>query len=299
MASFTCPHCGACLTVTAEDALLGDGYADPLIAATMRQMGIGGPRAGSQRYTTQRPAVQVRGRRVAGRPGASGMTAGAGWWEEGYTEARFEQPARQPTTQGDVQVPVLQALISGAIVGGCTLALFGGVALAWRWPWPAVVVPTMAAALGTTAALWFNLLEDSRRLLRKLEIYTQTDLDGDGLTGEPLTQRERLDVTVTTNPPGAPDDGKVYPGGKVTFHSLPIDRARLLTLAGEVDDGRRKWAARSLAGCAGLSVSEAAALVEAMLSAGFLRYRNGQKNHPQGHELTGAGRALIRRVRAE
>lgn len=292
MATVTCPHCGATLTVTVEaggaPGLLPGG--DPLIAEAMRSVGIGG-----RRYATLRPDYVGSGRRLVGQPGAPGAVAGAGWWAEGYDEARFEQPARQPTVAGDVHVPALQALISGAIAGAGALALFGGMALAWRWPWPAVVVPTIAATVGTVAALWFNLLEDSRRLLRRLEVYTtdRPDLE------RPAAAADRLDVMVAENRPDAPDDGRVYTGGRVTFHSLPVSRQRLVAVADEVDAGRRRWAARSLAGCAGLSAHEAAALVDAMLEAGFLRYRNGQKNHPAGHELTGAGRALLRRARGE
>lgn len=161
-----CPVCGARFTVNHT------ATGDPAIANLMREAGIGskpqmrsyGPerqpsREGSWVSYSQEPAVP----------------------EQRWTERVYEAPSRQPTTQADVAVPLLQSLASGMMAG---LALIAPT-VAWHWSW---YVPVLGACL-TMAGAWLLLILDHRRLLRTVERWIGEDLDRDGHIGEPEPQR--------------------------------------------------------------------------------------------------------------
>jgi hypothetical protein len=198
--------------------------------------------------------------------------------------AAWSQPARIPTPQSDVIVPFSQAVITGGIMFFLAIV----VTITQRWPW---YVPLIAGLL-TLAAVWLILLWDHRRSLWAAA-RPAPSLEPD--PAQAPAQPETLNVTVTHNPQPSPDD-RLQVGGSMTFCELPTGKAQLARIGAEVADGRRKWSGEALAGCAGLSVRGADKLVKAMLKGGLLRYREGKPNHPDGAELTPAGRALIRKA---
>jgi hypothetical protein len=116
-----------------------------------------------------------------------GAVAGA-MIPEQWTEAYFQQPARNPSVAGDVIVPLYQSLASGVMAG----VLVAIPTLAWSWPWTVPAVSTVVV----TAAVWAWRLVDLVDLLRKVERWTNTDLDGDGKIGEAPVPVVKVETTV-------------------------------------------------------------------------------------------------------
>ena len=201
------------------------------------------------------------------------------WQEITYTE-----PARAANTEGDVAVPLLQALITGALTGTVTLILMAMFFSTLRenvWPelrfWHLIYT-----WLGTTAIVtlikWRDLLDDSRDLLRKMETYIGQDLDGDGHVGEP--ERVRLEMVDKR-------DGK----NRQMFGDIPVDRQRMETFMRAALNGQSLTVSR-WTGSAGLfSRSEFGAMCDTLRRAGILAW-DGSKN--QGQILTRAGQAAFR-----
>lgn len=86
-----------------------------------------------------------------------------------YTDTERRIP-RGSTLEGDVLVPFLQSVITGAI----------GALVSWTF-WEA---PLPGFAVGF-ALCWLILLVQTRSLLREVERVTRRDLDGDGVVGPP------------------------------------------------------------------------------------------------------------------
>lgn len=108
--------------------------------------------------------------------GAMGIVSG-GMAEEQWQEITYEEPARTPTIQGDVVVPLGQAVVSGVIVAA--IATFGTIRFSCPW-W----VPIFAG-VSVTGIIWWWRMNDLSGLLRRAERYIGKDLDGDGVVGEP------------------------------------------------------------------------------------------------------------------
>lgn len=182
-----------------------------------------------------------------------------------FTEATRETPSRPPTFEGDVLVPVCQALVTGSLAFMVILAA----SLKWGWSewWAA------GACLLVVAVSWFWLLTDSRHLLRTVETIIGKDLDGDGAVGSKTVKVEVVDEKARS----------------VRFLDLPEEATKAVAVA--VLKSGRAFSRRGLSGV--ISEGDFAKLSGAMVEAGLARYKDGK---PQaGMELTGSGRAMLRK----
>jgi len=110
---------------------------------------------------------------------------GGGQWERGRAFALGDAPpgdytretptGKADTVESGVKVPLLQAVITGG-VAGVVVTIPTAI---YHWPW--IVPPCMA--IGTFGLSWWLLLQDTRRLLRRIETFVGRDLDGDGEIG--------------------------------------------------------------------------------------------------------------------
>jgi hypothetical protein len=201
---------------------------------------------------------------------------------ERWNEIRFEKPTRAPTREGDVIVPALQAVISGALTAAGVGFVTTLLAIWQHWPW--YVVPVGAFAGGLTMAIlqWTELLNDSRRLLREVETWIREDLDGDGHVGEPEDDGVHLEV------------GREREDGKSAFFAdLPISPVAFTTWARAAVNGM-SLAQTSWTGSQGLfSRSEYDQLLAFLTRAGVVAWCNPDAK-AQGRELTRSGRAALR-----
>ena len=199
----------------------------------------------------------------------------------------------------DVRVPLLQAIITGFLCA----ALTGSIASAWavRERITALVplgvyVVTLS---GVTTFTWVRMLSQSVRSQYQRETYTQ---QADNEEPEPTAQaQDNMSVTVITKAPGNTDESRLEPGDVQENYGLPVSRDTLRAVYKSVLCNAHQWSQRSVSAIpgAGLSEPQARDLLGAMLEAGLLAHRGGQPNHPKGHTLTPAGRAIGRQLGAE
>jgi len=192
---------------------------------------------------------------------------------------RTQQPRRLATLESDLAVPVLQAVAigvaAGLAIGVLTLALGGWLADlrgGQLWAWAGRLAGVTSAVGSSGVLVWFVL--DTRAALHRIERVTGRDLDRDGHVGTPPTTR------ITIQDP----DRK-----RTRFADLPLEDARLASVASEVLGNGASWSRRSLGSV--LSQNEYEQLSSEMLRAGLLRELPGRRR-----ELTGSGRALLRRL---
>lgn len=122
-------------------------------------------------------------------------------------EYERREPTREPTLVGDVAVPGLQALVTGAVLGAAGGAL-AGLAGADRW------LPVSVAVGGAVTGLaWLVLLSEQRRLLWRVETIIGADLNQDGAVGKP-----------TGAPEGEPRDRLVLLHSNTERNRSPIRR---------------------------------------------------------------------------
>jgi hypothetical protein len=99
-----------------------------------------------------------------------------------------EEPAqRYQSTQTEVAIPTLQALIPSAAWGMLAGILAGGVVTWQRWPWYVVPVVGLVVCVGLFAWSVTRRMQERRDLLWKREQLERRDLDGDGAIGDPQT----------------------------------------------------------------------------------------------------------------
>jgi hypothetical protein len=131
---------------------------------------------------------------------------------------------------------------------------------------------------------WLYLLHDHRRLLRTVEEWTRGDPPEAPPTHPPA---ETLRVEVRER---RPEGGTVW-----TLADLPISRATLRAHALAVWDGVAHWSRRDLAARdSNIGDDRARQIMAALEDHGFLAYPDGNRNHPEGAQLTAKGRALVR-----
>jgi hypothetical protein len=265
--TFACPHCGAPVRVIPEETLLSG--ADPDKMELLAQA-IGLPQ----------PAMYRRPDGIANRtayrpvPGV-GAVAGA-MIPEQWTEAYFQQPARNPSVAGDVIVPLYQSLASGAMAG----VLVAIPTLAWSWPWTVPAVSTVVV----TAAVWAWRLVDLVDLLRKVERWTNTDLDGDGKIGKAEPQR----VTVETLHKDA--QGNIE---RITYDDITADEDQLRALAWGLLMERRPFSRREWTAAPHkvFSPDQFTTLQDEMIDGGLLSPKGSGAN--AGYKLSLTGRKFL------
>lgn len=97
------------------------------------------------------------------------------------------EPVRDPGLGSDFVLPLLQSVVTGALVGGL-VALSGVGGGGWRVFWLAFLVVALLA--------WFWTLSVAREALWRLESVLQKDFDGDGAVGAPEPARPVVRVEV-------------------------------------------------------------------------------------------------------
>lgn len=204
---------------------------------------------------------EVRGRRldhVASIPGFQGGQGGLG------PVPASPVPSRAATLEGDVAVPVCQAVFSGILAGVPAAAVSMALEGPW-WAGPAVLA-------GVTAGVWAVLLYDHRQLLRiRLK-----------------------DITLPAVRAAVPSEVRVEVTDRearsMRYVDLPVGDDILQAVAVAVLGGQRPFSRRGLSGV--VSEGDFNRLSGAMMEGGLARYRDGK---PQaGIELTGSGRAVLR-----
>jgi hypothetical protein len=184
-------------------------------------------------------------------------------------------PARAADIKADLLVPLGQAVVTGALVGG--LGIMAAVKV--RPGIDAFAVWVIVAGLVATA-VWVYLLIESRRLLWTIERVTGRDIDGDGEKGKPALPPIQVEVTS---------------GQKQVYLELPGKPEALAALARGVLAGR-PMAEDSWSGRAGpFSRSEFRQIRDTLIERGLATWRNPDAK-AQGCELTAAGRAVFRRL---
>jgi hypothetical protein len=195
-------------------------------------------------------------------------------WAPGDIET--SAPARAADIKADLLVPLGQALVTGAFVGG--LGIMAAVKV--QPGVDALAVWVIVSGLVATG-VWVYLLRESRRLLWQRETVTGRDLNGDGVIGQPVALPP-LRVEVTS-------------GQKQIYLELPGKPEALAMLARGVLAGR-PMAEDSWSGGAGpFSRSEFRAIRDTLIERGLATWRNPDAK-AQGCELTHAGRAMFRRL---
>ena len=97
-----------------------------------------------------------------------------------------EEPAqRYQSTQTEVMIPTLQALIPAAAWGTLAGIVAGGVAVWQHLPWYVVPVAGLVVAVGLFAWSVTQRMRERRDLLWKREQLERRDLNGDGVIGDP------------------------------------------------------------------------------------------------------------------
>lgn len=184
-------------------------------------------------------------------------------------------PTHPAGIESDVRVPLFQAVITGLMAGALLVVL--GLGLGWGLTWQTPAVVAMVSAF----ACWMLFLFDHRSLLRQVERVIMADIDGDGRVGEPEPETVRVEV----------QEGE----RRWVFADLPVDLERLRLFARGALSGK-PLAQASWTGRGGVfSRGEYQRLLDEMLARGFAVWRNPAA-HAQGLDLTGVGRAVLRRL---
>jgi hypothetical protein len=207
---------------------------------------------------------------------------------EHLREAIFERPVnRTATREADVAVPLLQAAVSagvgfvaGLLAGGVGAALFGA-------PWWVPVVAGPFAGLVMFGWTWYELLDDTRALLREREVYVTDDhprLD----TWGPEEPEEPVESVVHLEVDQRREDG----GPRGAWRDLPVNPDHFRTWARAALAGQ-SLAQTSWTGRSGLfSRSQYDSLLTFLSDAGIVEWVNPASTS-QGRRLTRAGRAAL------
>ena len=185
-----------------------------------------------------------------------------------------ELPGRLATVESDLTVPVGQALAvglaAGVAVGVCTLLLGGpiaGLRGGALWAWSGRLAGVIGALATAVTTAFFVLA--SRAALRRFEVTTGQDIDGDGVVGEP----ESVKVELHNNK-------------QVRFIDLPVSVGKLRDVARAVLWHGKAFSRPALHGV--LTQTEYHKLAREMVRRGLVRDLPGNKR-----ELTPAGRAIL------
>ena len=257
-----CPHCGVELELTANDGggdrggLLGRGARDWSGLAD-----LGGMHRQPQ-HTFERAF-----RSYNQGPGASA--------QQHWREVRYEEPARAASVQADVQVPALQAIVSGFFLGAgvCVVGVLAIVLWGAAWAWWVPLAAGAVAGLATAGLSWSNLLVDSRALLRKSESFIAD--------AEPEFKPESISVEVV-------DDASQRMTYDTLTHAPEVKRA-FQALAG----GRIPRLSTRMLQDVGIGSVVARTIMGELRAGAFVDFPNGEN---AGAELTARGRALLRKL---
>lgn len=267
MTTFKCPHCGVRLAVVyGEDNLL-PGYERP---ATWDH-------TPAQPLTDRVQALGAMMRQPTGESTYQTYRHGPGTATAAWKEVSFEQPARAASVPSDVQVPLLQAVVTGLFVGA--FVSIGGIWLAVRngWAW---YIPPAAGALSwlvTAGLMWSNLLIDSRALLRRVERYV-----GHEDTPKPTVEPESVRAVVETT----------EPDGRITYDDITYWPETKRVLEAYLNRRITRISRREIQSLR-ISETKATRIISDLENGDYIFYPNGKTSVS---ELTARGRALARRI---
>ena len=185
------------------------------------------------------------------------------------------EPAREGSIHSDVLVPLYQALITG-LFAGAIAAMLTWAFITENGEYAFYAGSTVSVLV--SAAVWFSLLQDHKRMLWRVERMVGKDFDGDGIVGEP----DRLVVEI--------QERGSY-GERTEFVHLDVDRNRFLDFVRGVLGGEPISVARWTGERGIFRRGEFETIRGELLKRGILRWR-GARNH--GVELTEKGREVFR-----
>lgn len=214
------------------------------------------------------PAYQVHQRSVFEAPAPWERSPAA---PPSVTEATRKTPAGKATLDGDVMVPLFQAVITAI-----TVSLFV-IPLAMLMGWP-LSLALVAFALVLMLA-WLRLLVDQRSLLWSVETIIREDIDGDGHIGQPQLPTPRVEVSVSDQ-------------GHIQLDDLPGPLNELRAFVKGVVEGYWTFSERGAAE-SGYGVTRFKELRTRFIERGWASWNNAQSPQ-QGVRLTRKGWAVIR-----
>jgi len=150
------------------------------------------------------------------------------------------------------------------------VASVGATAAAWDRP----VLVGVGVGAGILGAVWFALLRLNRGLLWEVERVIGADIDGDGVTGDPVPRETRVEVVERGN-------GRT----RMRFVDVPLSDRELERLARAVLVRRERFSRRGLSEV--LSQSQYQDVYQRMIDGGLLRPDG------RGVELSPSGRAFL------
>ena len=195
-----------------------------------------------------------------------------------------KRPSRTPSIEGDLLVPLGQSLVTALLCG----AVGGLVAMLLDFP----MSPWRFGAITGGVALvvaWLSLLGATRSLLWEIERISGRDFDGDHHAGPPPPEPAPLRVEVVETV----EDVERWRIAKVPVPAG--DPAKLQDFARGLLAGRPMSESEWTGSGKPLSQRQFRAIRDELLACGLARWRDPDEPR-QGAELTGAGRAVLRRV---
>jgi hypothetical protein len=266
MSNCKCPHCGGRIEVNLS------------AVSTTHQPRSGGGRASLALFQSSHRSVFRNDAAAPPMPG--GLPAGF--------SAERQSPAFLPTKESNVIVPLLEALITGAFVGICTMAIVPFIDFRFG---PYIIRGGFWNGLGWGGALfigasfvqWIRLTGNYRNLLWRLETVSGVDVDNDGDIGQPAPPHK---VQV-----------QVEQGSRWQFEDLPGDAHALWQFADDVTNERVSF---SEAGArkSGYGAENYGRLRDVFIKRGWAGWRDVM-NRQQGVELYRNGRSVLKAISSD
>jgi hypothetical protein len=198
-----------------------------------------------------------------------------------------QYPTYTPVTTAEIVIPLARALITGGLAASLVTAFT--VFLAVMCHWPALVPLFCAFGVFSSVATWQWI----KHITAPAPALSAPTAPAPAL---PVDDQPELRIQLTTKAQGNVNPDLAEPGDVIETFGLHIRPALLAAVIRSCESGAHQWSYRSLSSIPGVSETVAVRLLDELLEAGLLEYRNGQKNHPRGHELTASGRAIARHL---
>lgn len=200
----------------------------------------------------------------------------------GHTMTAIRQtPVRGQNLEADLATPFLQAVGTGLFVS--ILGLY----LAWvkegvLWH------QGLIAGVATACLYWLLTLSWNRKLLWLVEEIIQSDVDGDGETGQPVPQQQVTTLEMVHRDDGIQRRRFDLPEGMTEADLIEFARGVLVEHRGLAESS---WTGRGRP----FSKPKYKELLDVLTKAGLVAWVD-DKNHAQGRKLTWAGRHALAKL---